>query len=125
MALTILDLQDLQGQEHEDGRSPDYFSKYDRLRQTDFKKATFCRNNSREFDVPGATGATKSQNKVIFEKSHLRNLTFKHKNDLNGVAMAPHGLILSQDGATAFRNLFKYLLGPPEAIFGPKINKHL
>ena len=93
------------------------------MRQTDFKKATFCRNNSREFDVPGATGATKSQNKVISKKSHFQNLTFKHKNDLNGVAMAPHGLILSQDGATASRNIFKYLPGPPEAIFGPKIKQ--
>ena len=37
--------------------------------------------------------------------------------------MAPHGLIFSQDGATAFRNLFKYLSGPPEAIFGRKIQK--
>ena len=93
------------------------------MRQTDFKKATFCRNNSGEFDAPGATGATKSQNNVIFKKSHFQNLTFKHKNDLNGVAMAPHGFILGQDGATASRNLFKYLPGPPEAIFGPKIKK--
>ena len=36
------------------------------------------------------------------------------------VAMAPHGLILSQDGATASRNLFKYLPAPGEAIFSTK-----
>ena len=44
---------------------------------------------------------------------------------INGVAMAPHGLILSQDGATASRNLFKYLPDSPEAIFGPKIKKNM
>ena len=32
--------------------------------------------------------------------------------------MAPHGLILSQDGATASRNLFKYLPAPGE---GPRV----
>ncbi len=36
----------------------------------------------------------------------------------NRVAMAPHGLILSQDGATASRNLFKYLPAPGE---GPRV----
>ena len=42
---------------------------------------------------------------------------------LNGVPMARHGLILSQDGATNLRNLFKYLPAPRDTIFGPKITK--
>ena len=32
------------------------------------------------------------------------------------VAVARHGLILSQDGATSLRNLFKYLPGPRDTI---------
>ncbi len=36
------------------------------------------------------------------------------------VARAPHGLILSQDGAAASRNLFKYLPAPGEATFSTK-----
>ena len=42
---------------------------------------------------------------------------------MNGVAMAPHGLILSQDGATASRMLFKGLWGIFYLIFGLKISK--
>ena len=33
-----------------------------------------------------------------------------------GVGMARHGLILSQDGATSLRNVFKYLPGLRDAI---------
>ena len=40
-----------------------------------------------------------------------------------GVAMARHGLILSQDGATSLRNVFKYLLGLWDAISRPKNTK--
>ena len=39
---------------------------------------------------------------------------------MNGVAVAPHGLILSQGEATTSRNLSKYLPAPREAIFSPK-----
>ncbi len=39
----------------------------------------------------------------------------------NQVPVARLGPILSQDGATASRNLFKCLPGPPEAIFHRKI----
>ncbi len=42
------------------------------------------------------------------------------KMGVNGIAVAPHGLILSQHGATACRNLFKCLLGPTEAMFDRK-----
>ena len=41
--------------------------------------------------------------------------------DMNGVAVARHGLILSQDGATASRMLFKGLWGLFYLIFGLKI----
>ncbi len=40
---------------------------------------------------------------------------------MNGVPMAPHRLILSQDGAAASRDLLKYLPGPSEASFDSKI----
>ncbi len=43
------------------------------------------------------------------------------KMDVNGVAVAPHGLILSQDGATASRMFFKGLRGLFYIIFGLKI----
>ena len=39
---------------------------------------------------------------------------------MNGVAMAPHGLILSQDEATASRNLSKHLPALWDTIFGSK-----
>ena len=42
---------------------------------------------------------------------------------MNGVAVAPHGLILSQGEATTSRNLSKYLPAPREAIFCPKRTK--
>ena len=42
---------------------------------------------------------------------------------MNQVAVARHELILSQNGATASRMLFKYLLGLFDVIFGPKITK--
>ena len=44
------------------------------------------------------------------------------KMGMNGVAMTPHGLILSQDGATASRMLFEVLRGPFYLIVGLKIN---
>ena len=43
--------------------------------------------------------------------------------ETNGVAVARHGLILSQDGATASRMLFKGLRGLFYLIFGLKISK--
>ena len=43
--------------------------------------------------------------------------------DVNRVAVACHGLILSQDGATASRMLFKGLRGLFYLIFGLKISK--
>ena len=42
---------------------------------------------------------------------------------MNGVAVARHGLILSQDGATASRMLFKGLRGLFYIIFDLKISK--
>ena len=36
---------------------------------------------------------------------------------VNGVPVAPHGLIRGEDGAAASRSLFKCLPGPPEPIF--------
>ena len=45
------------------------------------------------------------------------------KMDVNRVAVARHGLILSQDGATASRMLFKGLRGLFYLIFGLKISK--
>ena len=39
----------------------------------------------------------------------------------NGVAMARHGLILSQDGATRLRKVFKYLPGLRDTILRPKL----
>ena len=38
--------------------------------------------------------------------------------------MARHGLILSQDGATSLRNVFKYLPGLRDAILRPKMIKN-
>ena len=43
--------------------------------------------------------------------------------ETNGVAVAHHGLILSQDGATASRMLFKGLRALFYLIFGAKISK--
>ena len=42
---------------------------------------------------------------------------------MNGVAMARHGLILSQDGATDSRKVFKYLPGLRDTILRPKMTK--
>ncbi len=42
---------------------------------------------------------------------------------MNGVAVAPHRLVLSQRGATASQNLFECLPGPPEAIFDRQLIK--
>ena len=39
---------------------------------------------------------------------------------VNGVPVAPHGLILGENEATPSRKLFKYLLGLCEPISGPK-----
>ena len=44
---------------------------------------------------------------------------------MNGVAVAPHGLILSQHGATASRNLSKCLPGSQETIFDQEITNIL
>ena len=38
---------------------------------------------------------------------------------INRVPMAPHGLILSEDGATASRMRFRWVLGLPDANFRP------
>ena len=43
--------------------------------------------------------------------------------DVNGVAVDPHGLILSQDGATASRMLFKRPRGLFYLMVGLKITK--
>ena len=40
---------------------------------------------------------------------------------MNGVAMARHGLILSQDEATSSRKVFKYLPGLRDTILRPKM----
>ena len=40
---------------------------------------------------------------------------------VNGVPVAPHGLILGEDEATPSRKLFKHLPGPPGPVFGPKM----
>ena len=45
------------------------------------------------------------------------------KMDVNRVAVARHGLILSQDGATASRKLFKGLRGLFYIIFWLKLTK--
>ena len=37
---------------------------------------------------------------------------------VNGVPVAPHGLILGEDEATPSRKLFKHLPGPPGPVFG-------
>ncbi len=42
---------------------------------------------------------------------------------INGVLVARDAPILSQDGATASRNIFKYLPGSPEVIVGLTIAK--
>ena len=42
---------------------------------------------------------------------------------MNQVAVARHELILSQNGATASRMLFKYLPGLFDAIFGQQMTK--
>ena len=42
---------------------------------------------------------------------------------VNGVPVAPHGLIFGQNEATPSGKLFKYLPGPPGPVFGPKIAK--
>ena len=42
---------------------------------------------------------------------------------MNGVVVAHHGLILSQNGATALRKLFKGLRALFYIIFGPKTLK--
>ena len=42
---------------------------------------------------------------------------------VNGVAMARHGLILSQDGATSLGKVFKYLPGLRDTIKTSKITK--
>ena len=44
---------------------------------------------------------------------------------VNGVPVAPHGLILGEDEATPSRKLFKYLPGPPGPVFGSKITKKM
>ncbi len=43
----------------------------------------------------------------------------------NWVATAPHGLILSQDGATASRKLSKHLQAPFPPAWGPKTSKNI
>ena len=43
---------------------------------------------------------------------------------VNGVPVAPHGLILGEDEATPSRKVFKYLPGPLGPVFGPKIIKN-
>ena len=53
-------------------------------------------------------------------KEYLKKSTYL---SMNGVAVAPHGLILSQGEATTSRNLSKYLPAPREAIFCPKRTK--
>ena len=47
------------------------------------------------------------------------------KNIMNGVPVAPHGLILGEDGATASRKLSKPLQAPFPPAWGPKIEKHI
>ena len=42
---------------------------------------------------------------------------------VNGVPVAPHGLILGEDEATPSRKVSKYLPGPLGPVFGPKITK--
>ena len=42
---------------------------------------------------------------------------------VNGVPVAPHGLILGEDEATPSRKVSKYLPGPLGPVFGPKIAK--
>ena len=37
---------------------------------------------------------------------------------VNGVPVAPHGLILGENEATPSRKLFKHLPGPPGPVFG-------
>ena len=43
---------------------------------------------------------------------------------VNGVPVAPHGLILGENEATPSRKLFKPLPGPPGPIFSKKITKN-
>ena len=54
-------------------------------------------------------------------KEYLKKSTYL---SMNGVAVAPHGLILSQGEATTSRNLSKDLPAPREAIFCPKQTKN-
>ena len=44
---------------------------------------------------------------------------------VNGVPVAPHGLILGEDEATPSRKVSKYLPGPLGPVFGPKITKNI
>ena len=44
---------------------------------------------------------------------------------VNGVPVAPHGLILGEDEATPSRKLFKHLPGPPGLVFGPKMTANI
>ena len=44
---------------------------------------------------------------------------------MNGVAMTRHGLILSEDGATSLRKVFKYLPGLREAILNLKMTAQI
>ena len=59
--------------------------------------------------------------KVNIEKTHSFNLVKiddkSMKFDVNGVAVARHGLILSQDGAIHSRMVFIRVLGLLNAIF--------
>ncbi len=43
----------------------------------------------------------------------------------NGVAMARHGNIFSQDGATSLRNLYKYLPGLQDINLRSRLYKHI
>ena len=47
------------------------------------------------------------------------------KKCMNGIPMARHGPKLGQNEATASRNVFKYLPGPPEAISGLRIQTNM
>ena len=45
--------------------------------------------------------------------------------DVNGVPVAPHGLILGENEATPSRKLFKHLPGPPDPFSVNKMSKIL
>ncbi len=52
-----------------------------------------------------------------------RRALARSKIDMNRVPVAPHGLILGEDGATASGKLFKWLPGPFPPVWGPTITK--